>query len=30
LVIRGFRKQARAMFPNKDAFALYKAFYQDP
>ncbi|MEW2636278.1 UvrD-helicase domain-containing protein [Streptomyces sp. NPDC048389] len=24
------RKQARAMFPYKDAFALYKAFYQDP
>ncbi|MDW4910031.1 AAA family ATPase [Streptomyces sp. ADMS] len=26
----GIRKQVRAMFPHKDAFALYKAFYQDP
>ncbi|GAA2360648.1 3'-5' exonuclease [Saccharopolyspora halophila] len=26
----GVRKQVRAMFPHKDAFALYKAFYQDP
>ncbi|MGK5500119.1 HelD family protein [Streptomyces sp. URMC 125] len=24
------RRQVRAMFPYKDAFALYKAFYQDP
>ncbi|MEV6958656.1 UvrD-helicase domain-containing protein [Streptomyces sp. NPDC051207] len=26
----GIRRQVRAMFPHKDAFALYKAFYQDP
>ncbi|MFG2683104.1 HelD family protein [Streptomyces sp. NPDC048392] len=26
----GIRKQVRAMFPHKDAFALYKAFYQAP
>ncbi|MCC9738458.1 UvrD-helicase domain-containing protein [Streptomyces sp. MNU89] len=25
----GIRRQVRAMFPHKDAFALYKAFYQD-
>ncbi|PRW64752.1 HelD family protein [Actinopolyspora mortivallis] len=24
------RRQVRAMFPHKDAFALYKAFYRDP
>ncbi|MGZ3118236.1 HelD family protein [Streptomyces sp. H62] len=26
----GVRKQVRAMFPHKDAFALYTAFYQTP
>ncbi|KPC85440.1 hypothetical protein ADL35_14630 [Streptomyces sp. NRRL WC-3753] len=26
----GIRKQVRAMFPHKDPFALYKAFYQVP
>ncbi|WP_228542281.1 UvrD-helicase domain-containing protein [Nocardia sp. XZ_19_369] len=26
----GVRKQVRAMFPYKDAFTLYKAFYADP
>ncbi|MFG2681043.1 HelD family protein [Streptomyces sp. NPDC048392] len=26
----GIRRQVRAMFPYKDAFALYKAFYQEP
>lgn len=26
----GVRKQVRAMFPYKDAFAIYKAFYSDP
>ncbi|MGA5148194.1 HelD family protein [Streptomyces griseoincarnatus] len=26
----GVRRQVRAMFPHKDAFALYKAFYQTP
>ncbi|GAB2762136.1 3'-5' exonuclease [Salinifilum aidingensis] len=26
----GVRRQVRAMFPHKDAFALYKAFYSDP
>ncbi|WP_219632404.1 HelD family protein [Haloechinothrix aidingensis] len=26
----GVRKQVRAMFPYKDAFAMYKAFYSDP
>ncbi|MFI6162937.1 HelD family protein [Micromonospora haikouensis] len=26
----GVRKQVRAMFPYKDAFALYRAFYSDP
>jgi DNA helicase-2/ATP-dependent DNA helicase PcrA len=26
----GVRRQVRAMFPYKDAFAVYKAFYQDP
>ncbi|MDR7300062.1 HelD family protein [Haloactinomyces albus] len=26
----GVRRQVRAMFPHKDALAMYKAFYQDP
>ncbi len=26
----GVRRQVRAMFPHKDAFAIYKAFYRDP
>ncbi len=26
----GVRKQVRAMFPYKDAFAIYKGFYEDP
>ncbi|GAA4874753.1 HelD family protein [Saccharopolyspora cebuensis] len=26
----GVRRQVRALFPHKDAFALYKAFYRDP